>query len=229
MNHVELVRRHIWLPRKAATVIFPRVRRYVELDDLIALGNAGLYAAARRFDPEKGVPFERYAWYRVYGAIIDGLRRATPLPKRTWQKMIALRDASARLEQLALDDDGAGDSRAALLKIQTALSEIRRMYMVSLDELRERDGDVVDAARGDLDDAGDELDRERLRLQVCDAVAALPHRYKTLLVQHYWRERDIADAGAELGVSRSWASRMHACALATLRRAIEVAGEPGSG
>jgi len=51
-------------------------------EDLEAFGLRGLWEAAVRFDPERGVPFATYATSRVRGAIVDGLRADGSLPRR---------------------------------------------------------------------------------------------------------------------------------------------------
>ena len=56
-ERARLVESHLPLARRAASMIFPRVQAHVELDELIALGNAGLAEAAQRFEPERGTAF----------------------------------------------------------------------------------------------------------------------------------------------------------------------------
>ena len=51
-----------------------RVPAHVQRDELAAAGSLALVQAARSFDPERGVPFARYASVRVRGAIVDELR-----------------------------------------------------------------------------------------------------------------------------------------------------------
>ena len=48
--------------------------RHVDRQELWNAGALGLVEAARRFDPDAGIPFERYASIRVRGAIIDSTR-----------------------------------------------------------------------------------------------------------------------------------------------------------
>jgi RNA polymerase sigma factor (sigma-70 family) len=48
--------------------------RHIDIRDLIQAGYVGLMDAARRFHPDAG-EFERYAYFRVRGAIIDSQKR----------------------------------------------------------------------------------------------------------------------------------------------------------
>lgn len=47
---------------------------YMSYDDMLSAALLGLCAAARTFDPDKGVWFNHYAKRRCYGAIIDDAR-----------------------------------------------------------------------------------------------------------------------------------------------------------
>src|SRR3546814_15540031 len=51
-----------------------RVPRHVLRDDLVSAGMLGLAQAAKSWDPERGVTFERYARTRIQGALLDELR-----------------------------------------------------------------------------------------------------------------------------------------------------------
>src|SRR5262245_61851667 len=117
-------------------MIYPRVREHIDLEELVALGNAGLAEAASRFDPDRGVTFSTFAWHGGQGAIIDGLRRASNLPRQVWAKLVALRAASDYLEHRAERDAGVAkyaikpaEGADALAAVRTALAAIRTMYV----------------------------------------------------------------------------------------------------
>jgi RNA polymerase sigma factor for flagellar operon FliA len=173
-----LVARHLALARRAAGRIYPRVRGLVGFDELCALANAGLAEAAERYDPARGATFATFAWYRIQGAIVDGLRRAS--------------------------------QRRATLAAPTP-------RVVSLDTLRDRGFDAACDAPG----PGDDLDRARWTARLRAAIAQLPDRPRALVTRHYFEGKSLLEAGAELGVSKSWASRLHAQAVDRLRALME--------
>jgi RNA polymerase sigma factor for flagellar operon FliA len=224
-ERAQLVERHLDLARRAAAVIYPRVRDHVAFDELVALGNAGLAEAANRFEPERGVLFTTFAWYRVNGAIIDGLRQSTPLPRRAWAKLVALRAANEYLENRAERERGASErgaavatTREALTQVKSALSAIRTMYMTSLETLREGGFDVA----AEAPPTGDRIDDARLAVKLRAAIARLPDKERALVTKHYWEGKNLLEAGAELGMSKSWASRLHAQAVERLRLIVDV-------
>jgi RNA polymerase sigma factor FliA len=219
-----LVESHLDLARKAAGMIYPRVRDHVEFEELVALANVGLADAASKFDPDRGAAFSTYAWYRVQGAIVDGLRKQSNLPRRVWARLVALRAASDYLENRAERDAGAtkqgkppAEGADALAAVKSALSAIRTMYVTSLEGLRETGYDAADDAPA----ADDRLHTGRLSARLREALAALPDRERALVTKHYWEGKNLLEAGEELGISKSWASRLHAQAVERLRAIVD--------
>ena len=204
-------------------MIYPRVKEHVEFDELVALANSGLAEAAQRFEPDRGAAFATFAWYRVQGAIIDGLRRQTPLPRRVWAKLVALRAASEYLEQRGERERGAAQRGVAkptgadaLDALKGTLSAIRTMYMCSLEALQEEKGFDPEAPQ-----APERFDVGRVAAKLRDAIATLPEKERALVLKHYWEGKNLLEAGAELGMSKSWASRLHAQAVDRLRAIVD--------
>ncbi len=56
-------------------------------------------------------------------------------------------------------------------------------------------------------------------------MARLPERERALMKKHYWEGKNLLEAGEELGISKSWASRLHAQAVERLRSIVD--GEVG--
>jgi RNA polymerase sigma factor for flagellar operon FliA len=205
-------------------MIHPRVRDHLSFEELVALGNTGLAEAATRYDPDRGVTFPTFAWYRVNGAIIDGLRKATHLPRRTWAQLVALRAANEYLENRAERGQGAAARGAppatggdALAAVQQAMSAIRTVYVTSLEAMRD---DGFDAA-GEAPAVADRLDGARLAARLRQAIARLPDKERALMTKHYWEGKNLLEAGAELGMSKSWASRLHAQVVEKLRSLVD--------
>lgn len=226
MNPVErakLVKLHLHIARQAAALIHLRVRGYIDYEELEAMGNAGLAEAASRFDPQAGASFATYAWYRVQGAIIDGLRKLTNLPRRTWAKLVALRAASEYLEHRAEREAGAIkagepplERGSAIAELRNALAAIRTMYMTSLEALRD-EGFDTEIAEAHPDE---KIHHEQLATAITASLQTLPERERALMIKHYWEGKTLVQAGAELGISKSWASRLHAQAVERLRAIV---------
>ncbi|MEZ4308846.1 MAG: sigma-70 family RNA polymerase sigma factor [Polyangiaceae bacterium] len=64
------------------------------------------------------------------------------------------------------------------------------------------------------------LSREELRRDVRSAIEELPERQRALVRRHYFGGESFEAIAGDLGVSKSWASRLHAQAMAQLAEAL---------
>jgi RNA polymerase sigma factor for flagellar operon FliA len=212
------------LARRCAVVIHARCSKHIELEELIALANAGLAEAAASYDPDQGAAFSTWAWYRIQGSMLDGLRKASNLPRRTWATLTALRAANDYLENLGERDAGAAkrgvkpkQGKDALVAVKEALASVRTMYMTSLETLTEAGFD-----REDPDASPSEhVDRGRMARALRIALSRLPEKERALVTKHYYEGKNLLEAGVELGISKSWASRLHAQAVEKLRAVVD--------
>lgn len=82
----------------------------------------------------------------------------------------------------------------------------------------------LDAMRGEpaaeASDPSDAIFARQMSPRVRAALARLPARKRCFIEGHYFGERDLQSIGRELGMSKSWASRLHGQALADLRAAL---------
>jgi RNA polymerase sigma factor for flagellar operon FliA len=77
------------------------------------------------------------------------------------------------------------------------------------------------SGRGEL--AGlmaDRIDGGRMNARLAAALAALDERERELICRHYFDGVPVMQVARELGISRAWASRLHARILARLRDAL---------
>jgi RNA polymerase sigma factor for flagellar operon FliA len=221
----KLVEDHLELARKIARMIYPRVREHMAYEDVVAIGQQGLVEAATRFDATKGATFTTFAWYRINGAILDAFRRNANLPRRVWTKLVALRAASEYLEHQSERERGARDrsgqpvDRAeALAALRRAMAAIRTVYVTSLETLAEDKGFEP---KSESPDPAAELDTRKLAARLRKALDKLPAKERELVTKHYWEGKNLLEAGAELGISKSWASRLHGQAVDRLRQSLE--------
>ena len=224
-ERAQLIERHLDVARRAAAMMAKRVSGHVEFDDLLSVANTGLVEAAGTYDASRGTPFGAWAWYRVQGALVDAIRKNTALPRRVWRQIVALRAAADYLENLGERDAGAQQrgsapkqGKEALGQVKDALSAIRTMYVTSLDAMSDDGFDTpqpVDAH------PAEQIDTVRLARKLRKAFDRLNDRERALVTKHYYEGKSLLDAGMELGISKSWASRLHAQAVEKLRAIVD--------
>jgi RNA polymerase sigma factor for flagellar operon FliA len=205
-----LVEQHIDLVRSIAGKLVRRVSTSVELEDLIAFGREGLVRAAERYDPERGVAFSTFAYYRVRGAIFDGLRRMGPRPLAPRQ--LFEEHADAYLEQLG-GEPAPPTAAAAADRLAGAISDLAVAWAIRAD---------AEEASCDhsIPDPETVAERKEQLSVVQKGMARLPEPERQLLELMYFEGEGVVAAGERLGLSKGWASRLHARALARLKQEI---------
>lgn len=196
MSGEELIAQH----RAMVVGLAGRLRRELSLpgglDDLIAFGFGGLLEAERRFDPARGVRFQAFAYYRVRGAMLDGVRQMATFPRRFHERMKAETPSEITAAPTPIDRTFARISASL-----TSASPLQGRFAEQSPEAALLQGESV----------------ERL----LRALAELPERERFLVRGHYFEGRSFEELGEALGISKSWASRLHRQALRTLRHAVE--------
>jgi RNA polymerase sigma factor for flagellar operon FliA len=194
--------------------------RHAELDELVSQGREGLLSAARSFDPERGIPFRRWANIRVRGAMIDGVRAQGALPRRLYKQLQAIEAGDRYADGLLEEDSGTATASAeqADERIGVYLSGIATAMAMGLLEQGTSDGAASPADRGAS--AEELLARHELLSHARTAIAELPAPERALLERHYFDDVTFEDAAKELGLSKSWASRLHARGIEAVMRGL---------
>src|SRR5262249_29452344 len=138
-----LVDANVPFVRSIAAKIKESLPREIEFDDLVAYGMQGLLEAAERYDGRHGTSFTTYAYYRVRGAMFDGLRGMAWLPRSEYARQRSEERAAAFLPNLADRDAGANTlsddaPRAVTLEeevrwLAEALGGVAAIFITSLD------------------------------------------------------------------------------------------------
>src|SRR5262245_23405372 len=92
-----LIERYRSYAHALAADFIGRVPMQVEKEDLLRYAELGLVEAASTFDPAVGVQFKTFAYYRIRGAVYDGLRALGGMPRELYRHLKFERAASAYL------------------------------------------------------------------------------------------------------------------------------------
>jgi len=191
----------------------------IDVDDLKSAGREGLVNAARSFDPALGVPFRRWANLRVRGAMIDAVRSHGGMPRRVYQRLKAIEAGDRLSEGVAEEEKPAASATEADQSLTGYLAGIATAMAVGL--LSESAGPEVEDVRDAALTAEDQLAQHQLTTLVREAVEKQPDAEKHLLKRHYFDGLTFDEAAKELGLSKSWASRLHARAIEGLTREMK--------
>ncbi|MHB0955504.1 MAG: sigma-70 family RNA polymerase sigma factor [Pirellulaceae bacterium] len=198
--------------------IHRRVGGSADLDDLIAYGELGLTQAASNFDPEKGCRFSTFAYYRIQGAIYDGLAKMSWTSRSEYQRLRSDQMANETLMADAAENAATGShSFAANAGWMGAVTrKLAVVYFVTRGEQQGsgiRESTVEDP---DVAPASDIVALKEIGQKLRELVDRLPDVERRLVTLIYFEGRALQDAANELQISKSWASRLHSRVLLRL-------------
>ncbi|MBI2083119.1 MAG: sigma-70 family RNA polymerase sigma factor [Deltaproteobacteria bacterium] len=189
----------------------------VDFDDVMCNARLGLIEAAEKFDPTMNVDFKTFSYYRIKGAIYDGLRKTGWIPRALYAK-IKFEQASNEYLQYMSERQGAAarlveDEMAELYDTVNSLASI---YVISLDAA-EDSPELVDHKSKNIEQSAE---FQQIKQSMKEAIESLPDKERKLIKLYYFQNKTLEEAGAMLGLSKSWTSRLHARALEVLFKKI---------
>jgi RNA polymerase sigma factor FliA len=216
-----LIGEHLSLVQAIAGKLKRTLGRSIDFDDLVGYGHRGLIEAAERFDPQQGVTFTTFAYYRIRGAMLDGMRTMGWYSRADYARYRAEERAHEYMQNLAEREGAAKEAGAeeptdkgqTLESIAEILNSVATVHITSIEAASKVADDRLPAP-----DA--ELETGQMGVRVREAVQTLPEKERRLLEMYYFEDKNLEEAGAVLGLSKSWACRLHARAVSLLRDAL---------
>ncbi|MDR3211733.1 MAG: FliA/WhiG family RNA polymerase sigma factor [Planctomycetota bacterium] len=188
---------------------------HLEVQDLISYGNFGLLDAIRKFNPDEGVKFSTYCNRRIYGAIVDELRRQDWPSRQVRKKVSDVRKAREELE-LELGRPPFEYELAEYLNLSgkdydSLMQEVHVKSMVSLDRKWDDSDDNEIGPIETIPDtnAPDPLEK-LIRAEIKEvALRGLSEDEKKVLVLYYYENLNLKEIGAILDLSESRVCQIH--------------------
>lgn len=217
----ELVEQYTPFVRSIAAKIKKGLAKNIEFDDLIAYGMTGLLEAAERYDPKVGANFMTFSYYRIRGAIYDGLRGMGWVSRSEYQKIRFEERATQYLENVASREvvGGGGDNKNVednIEELATQVSQLVTIFVTSLEAMEDLQVEDKDHKPSDERFADVEM-----RGHVREAISRLPEADREIIMLYYFKENSLQEVGNKLGLSKSWTSRRHAQAIDRLTRVLQ--------
>ncbi len=220
-----LAEQYLPFVRSIAGKVKKTVAREIDFDDLVEYGMVGLLEAADRFDPSHGASFMTFAYYRIRGAIYDGLRSMGWMSRSEYAKARFEERANEYLAEVAhAEEKGEAQPQnpfeSAVEHLAAAVQGLAAVYITTLD-----------GAEAKQLESPEELPEETLGLEEARAlvratIRKLPDQERRLLETYYYEDLSLEQVGEKLGLSKSWTSRLHARVIDKLHRLLEDALGP---
>lgn len=200
-----------------------KIPDFWDKEDMIGYGILGLLEAAERFQPDKGIQFATFASKRIRGAILDALRKDSPLSRNCWQKVQMVTEA---MEEVARTTGKEASMEEIAKKVDLDKSEIEEamrsfklMATISLEQtLGFNELRVQDTLAIQVDKSPEEIFIEDEQTKVLgEAISLLEKRQRLVLTLYYYEELTLKEIAAVLNVSVSRVSQLKTMGLLALR------------
>lgn len=208
--------RYIPLVKSIALQVKKKLPGHIELDDLIGYGTVGLMEALGNFRTGQGTTFKTFAYYRIRGAIYDGLRKIGWLSRSAYAEQKFRQKANDLLSAHSNSAEGIVKRSLAaeageLKQVMQDLVPVSLLSMEAVDRVLA--SDTAETPEG-------ELLQKQTRENLQAAIGLLDERERLLVQYYYFEDMTLDDAAKKLQISKSWASRLHLKVLNKIRVAL---------
>jgi RNA polymerase sigma factor for flagellar operon FliA len=190
---------------------------FVRREDLMSVGIQGLVEAATRFDATKGVHFKTFAYYRVRGAVIDFIRKSAQNDPYNRSRASSAAAVDDLVQTQHADPKRSADPADAATALAAVLDAAASAFTMGECAAALHSKAAVLAGEDPVEAIG----RQQEAAILHKGLAKLPEKERFMLQAVYFEGLTIEQAGKDLGLSKSWASRLHARALQLTREAME--------
>lgn len=192
---------------------------HVSFDDLKQYALLGLTEAAHSYNPEAGATFTTFSYYRVRGAVFDGISKMSGITPAMRRKIVLAEKTNQTLADASTGAAAATSPDDLLALADQAIGQTAMIFVAS--QLGDGEAAIEPV---DAETPADRAEHASDLGQLKSFVAQLPPEQQQLVDLLYVQSLSITEAAAKLGKHKSNVSRAHDKLLLALRGLIEPNG-----
>lgn len=225
----QVIGKYIPLVKYIASRVIIGKSKYIEYEDLVGYGMIGLMDAINKFDESKGMKFSTYASIRIKGAMIDEIRKNSPIPKGAIDKLNKYNEAVENLQRRFLREptelEIAKELNITTKEICEIDSYINYISQVSLEDVLFSDDDDMEL-KGTVEDKKSpsperSLEEKEEIQMISKAIGELNEKDRTILSLYYYERLTLKEIGKVLSVSESRVCQLHGRAIMHMRSILK--------
>lgn len=225
----DLVKKYIPLVKYIASRVIIGKTKYVDYEELVSYGMVGLMDAISKFDDTRGMKFSTYSSIRIKGAMIDEIRKNSPISKGAMDKLNRYNNAVEKLQRdlgrEPLDKEIVKELGITLKEMMEIENYINYISIVSLEDMIFSDDDdisLMGTIQDDKSPSPEKILEEKEELEYLEkALDMLNEKDKTVLSLYYYEGLTLKEIGNVLEVSESRVCQLHSRAIVHLRKAMQ--------
>lgn len=201
--------------QRVAKRLARRLPAFITLDDLVGAGVIGLLEALERFDSTQDTTFEKYAEFRVRGAMLDELRRRDIMAKHARRDSKKLQDSVTELAQrLGREPEEEELAKHLDMNLQGLRDTLQKLIPVQVVSMEDVPISVLPQA---TENPFQQVARKETLTQLTAAITHLTQRQQQVLALYYQESLTLNDIAQVLGVTESRVSQILSETTARLR------------
>jgi len=186
-------------------------------EDLYQAGVFGLLVALDRYKLESGTPFKSYAYKRIYGEVVDTLRKEGLIGRDKYDQIKKLEQAIHSLTA-SLGYEPSPDEVCSYLDITedtyfSLLGTAQMVYTTSLNtKISDGEGEFIykiDTLKDEDQSTPEEVTiKADLKHNLKQVINGLPERQKLIMALYYYEELTLADIAKVLDLTEARISQI---------------------
>lgn len=215
------IRRFLPMVKRLAWHVHGSGRAGIELEDLIQAGLVALTECSQKHSGPTEDGFAAYAKLRVRGAMVDLVRRSTPLSRSATERRRALREKTAALSTELGHPPSEAELAASMGMTEYQLADQRAAdEPLRFEHIDDAYSDSNSAFADDRPDSFEMLADQEMRGAVASAIGNLPERLQMIIQLYFVEELNLAEIAEVLTVSIPRVHQLKAQALDKLKEAL---------
>jgi len=206
VNH--LVEKYISYAEALARSLASQIPMRMEIEEIVSLAHMGLLEAAQKFDASRRVSFKTFAYYRIRGAVYDGMRASGPLSREQLIKYRFQRNMDSYLQQQSDAQISSSSARQIpdLNQLKDLVSTMTSVYLLSMDSTLEHREIASEAGHSPFD----AVEKSEAITWLRTTISSLPEQEQTIIRKYYYENKTLDEIGQDMNLSKSWVCRIHA-------------------
>jgi RNA polymerase sigma factor FliA len=213
----DLIMSHLPLVKHVIGRLLGDLPASADAENLESAGVLGLVEAASKFDPTRNAQFKTFAYLRIRGAIVDELRRNSPLPQHVLARVSLIRKAYRTLPHPITVEALVAATGLTEDEVADTLAAERFAKTTSWEQTAEPNALEPAAA---VEPPADDAERTERAAQLAAAIEALAPKERTAVTMYYQQDMRLKEIAAVLNLSVSRVSRLLSKALFELGEQI---------
>jgi RNA polymerase sigma factor for flagellar operon FliA len=199
------------------------------IEDLISAGIIGLLEAMEKYDVNRGIKLNTFAYMRIRGAMIDELRSKDWFPRSARSKAKKIGEVVRKLEnklgRYPKEEEVAAELNIDLDDYLTMLKDYGNLSIVSIEDLSETAGEDKDRIIRYIVDESDDPEQyaefAEMERILADELDKIPERQKLVLTLYYHEDMNMKEIAKALGITEARVCQIHSQALLNLRASMK--------